>query len=147
MFKTISKLLTKFSNKVLNIEDQEFNSELSNILKYTPKNLSSKDLTDFLYKLKDKHFINDIIITDLDGIVIASTNKDLKEGFKSAAMYNYINSEINNLSIILIEANNGWQIIFKKNKRIYFLKANDRLTKIEVNAIILEIENFIKCIV
>jgi hypothetical protein len=142
MFKNFTKIITKISNKLLNIEDQDFDSGLSNMLSYKPLNMYSKDINDFLKKLREKHLVNDIIITDLDGIVIASTNKDLKEGFKSAAMYNYINSEIKELSIILIEAN-GWQIIFKKDKKVYFLKANDRLTKIEVLVIIKDIENYL----
>jgi len=78
-------------------------------------------------------------------VVIGSTDNDLKEGFKSAAMYNYINSEIKDLSIILIESK-GWQIIFKNNKKIYFLKANDSLTKIEVQALVDDLENYLKFI-
>jgi hypothetical protein len=103
------------------------------------------DLTDFLMKLRVKHLINDIIITEMDGTIVASTSRDLKDGFKSAAMYNYINSELERLSIILIESN-GWQIIFKDKNRIYFIKANDSLSKIEVTTMIDEIENFLKCV-
>lgn len=82
----------------------------------------------------------------MDGIIIASTTKKLRDGFTSAAMYNYINSEINDLSIILIEAN-GWQIIFKHNKRVYFLRANDALTRVEVQVIISDIEHYLNCMV
>jgi len=143
---TISKLFTKLSTKILNLEDRSSENSIATLLVYKPIFIHSSDLTDFLQKLRLKHLINDIIITDLDGIVIGSTNKDIKEGFKSAAMYNYINSEINELSIILIEAN-GWQIIFKNDEKVYFIKANDGLSRIEVLTIVKEIENFIKCIV
>jgi hypothetical protein len=145
MFKrTMSKILTKISQKMLSVEDNSYARELSSMMNYKQIDLSSKDIDEFLNKLKDKHVINDIIITDLNGIVIGSTNKNLKEGFKSAAMYNYINTEINNLSIILIEAK-GWQIIFRDKQKVYFLKANDSLTKIEVLAVVSEIEHFLKC--
>ncbi|MFA5746141.1 MAG: hypothetical protein WCX82_03760 [archaeon] len=142
----ITKLITRFSTKILNIEDRTTESSISTLLDYRPIFIHSSDLTDFLQKLRMKHLINDIIITDLDGVVIGSTNKDIKEGFKSAAMYNYINSEIKELSIILFEAN-GWQIIFKHEEKVYFIKANDGLSRIEVLTIVKEIENFIKCIV
>lgn len=142
----ISKLFSKFSSKILNLEDKPSENPIATLLVYKPIFIHSSDLTDFLQKLRLKHLINDIIITDTDGIVIGSTNKDIKEGFKSAALYNYINSEIKDLSIILIEAN-GWQIIFKNNDKIYFIKANDELTRIEVLTIVKEIENFINCIV
>ena len=145
MFKSITKMLTKFSNKVLSIEDNENRACLSTLLEYKPANLSSKDLDDFLMKLRHKHIVNHIIVTDLDGIVIGSTNKDLKEGFKSAAIYNYINSEIPNLSIILIESN-GWQIIFKFNNKVYFIKANDNLSRTEAQAIVNDLENYLKVI-
>jgi hypothetical protein len=143
---SIAKLFAKFSTKILNLEDKQSENPIATLLVYKPIFIHSSDLTDFLQKLRLKHLINDIIITDLDGIVIGSTNKDIKEGFKSAALYNYINSEIKDLSIILIEAN-GWQIIFKNNDRVYFIKANDGLSRIEVLTIVKEIENFIKCIV
>jgi hypothetical protein len=142
--KTMTKFLTKISEKILNVEDESYAKELSSMMTCKEIDLSSKDIDDFLNKLKDKHVINDIIVTDLNGIVIGSTNKNLKEGFKSAAMYNYINTEINNLSIILIEAN-GWQIIFRDKQKVYFLKANDSLSKIEVLALVSEIEHFLKC--
>ncbi|HOZ35431.1 MAG TPA: hypothetical protein PLK55_00395 [archaeon] len=143
---SITKLFAKFSTKILNLEDKQGENPIATLLVYKPIFIHSSDLTDFLQKLRLKHLINDIIITDLDGIVIGSTNKDIKEGFKSAALYNYINSEIKDLSIILIEAN-GWQIIFKNNEKVYFIKANDGLSRIEVLTIVKEIENFIKCIV
>lgn len=143
---SIAKLFAKFSTRILNLEDKQGENPIATLLVYKPIFIHSSDLTDFLQKLRLKHLINDIIITDLDGIVIGSTNKDIKEGFKSAALYNYINSEIKDLSIILIEAN-GWQIIFKNNDKVYFIKANDGLSRIEVLTIVKEIENFIKCIV
>lgn len=145
MFSAISKLVTKISAKVLNVDDYNSDNCLSALLEYKPIFIHSVDLTDFLMKLRVKHLINDIIITEMDGTIVASTSKDLKDGFKSAAMYNYINSELEKLSIILIESN-GWQIIFKDKDRIYFIKANDSLTKIEVTTIIEEIENFLKCV-
>lgn len=143
MLKQISKIFSKFSQKVLDIEDNFYNPSLESLMEYKAINLSSKDLDDFLHKLRDKHLVNDIIVTDLKGIVIGSTNKDLKEGFKSAAMYNYINSEMDNLSIILIESK-GWQIIFKNNNKVYFIKANDSLSKLEVQALVNDLENYIK---
>ncbi len=142
--KTVCKLLTRISEKILNVENASYAQELSGLMTFKEIDLSSKDIDEFLMKLKDKHVINDIIVTDLNGIVIGSTNKNLKEGFKSAAMYNYINTEVKDLSIILIEAS-GWQIIFKNQQKVYFLKANDSLSKIEVNAVVLEIEHFLKC--
>ncbi|MDD3244661.1 MAG: hypothetical protein PHU47_00760 [Candidatus ainarchaeum sp.] len=146
MFSAISKLVTRISAKVLNVEDYSRDNCLSSLLEYKPIFIHSVDLTDFLMKLRVKHLINDIIITDLDGVIVASTSKDLKEGFKSAAMYNYINSELNKLSIILIESD-GWHIIFKNQENIYFMKANDSLSRIEVTTIIDEIDGFLKCIV
>jgi len=143
MANIVTKMLTKFSNRVLNIEDQSDIASLSSLMEYRRINLSSKDLDDFLMKLKRKHLVNHIIVTNTNGIVIGSTEKDLKEGFKSAAMYNYINSEFNNLSIILIESK-GWQIIFKFNDKVYFIKANDSLSKIEVQALINDLENYLK---
>ncbi len=143
---SLSKLFAKFSTKILNLEDKQGENPIATLLVYKPIFIHSSDLTDFLQKLRLKHLINDIIITDTDGIVIGSTNKDIKEGFKSAALYNYINSEIKDLSIILIEAN-GWQIIFKNEEKVYFIKANDELSRLEVLTIVKEIENFIKCIV
>ncbi len=142
----ISKLFATLSTKILNIEDRKQENSIATLLIYKPIFIHSSDLTDFLQKLRLKHLINDIIITDLDGVVVGSTNKDTKEGFKSAALYNYINSEINELSIILIEAN-GWQIILKNEDKVYFIKANDGLSRLEVLTIVKEIENFIKCIV
>jgi hypothetical protein len=139
----ITKLLTKFSNRVLNIEDTSNTTNLSSLMEYKKVNLSSKDLDDFLLKLRQKHLVNHIVVTDVNGIVIGSTEKDLKEGFKSAAMYNYINSEFNNLSIILIESK-GWQIIFKLNDKVYFIKANDSLSRIEVQALVNDLENYLK---
>ncbi len=143
MANIVTKMLTKFSNRVLNIEDQSDIASLSSLMEYRRINLSSKDLDDFLMKLRRKHLVNHIIVTNTNGIVIGSTEKDLKEGFKSAAMYNYINSEFNNLSIILIESK-GWQIIFKFNDKVYFIKANDSLSKIEVQALINDLENYLK---
>lgn len=145
MFSAISKLVTKISAKVLNVEDYNSENCLSALLEYKPIFIHSVDLTDFLMKLRVKHLINDIIITEMDGTIVASTSRDLKDGFKSAAMYNYINSELERLSIILIESN-GWQIIFKDKNKIYFIKANDSLSKIEVTTMIDEIENFLKCV-
>ncbi|MCK9293223.1 MAG: hypothetical protein WCY27_03830 [archaeon] len=145
MFRGLTKLLTKISSRVLNIEDEVKVIGLDNLLEYKKINLSSRDLDDFLQKLRLKHIVNHIIVTDLDGIVIGSTEKDLKEGFKSAAMYNYINSEMKDLSIILIESK-GWQIIFKNNNKVYFIKANDNLSKIEVQALVDDLENYIKFI-
>jgi len=145
MFRGLTKLLTKVSSKILNIEDKTKTTSLDNLLEYKTINLSSKDLDDFLHKLRIKHIVNHIIVTDLDGIVIGSTEKDLKEGFKSAAMYNYINSEMKDLSIILIESK-GWQIIFKNNNKVYFIKANDNLSKIEVHALVDDLENYLKFI-
>lgn len=145
MFSAISKLVTKISAKVLNVEDYNSENCLSALLEYKPIFIHSVDLTDFLMKLRVKHLINDIIITEMDGTIVASTSRDLKDGFKSAAMYNYINSELERLSIILIESK-GWQIIFKDKNRIYFIKANDSLSKIEVTTMIDEIENFLKCV-
>jgi len=140
---SITKLLTRFSNKIFNIEDTSDIAGLSSLLEYRKVNLSSKDLDDFLLKLRQKHLVNHIVVTDVNGIVIGSTEKDLKEGFKSAAMYNYINSEFNNLSIILIESK-GWQIIFKLNDKVYFIKANDSLSRIEVQALVNDLENYLK---
>lgn len=145
MFKAINGLLTKLSNKILDLEDEEQPKELQSLLEFRAINLSSKNLDDFLFKLRQKHLVNHIIVTDLSGIVIGSTNKDLKEGFKSAAMYNYINSEVDDLSIILIESK-GWQIIFKYNQKVYFIKANDSLTRIEVQALVTDLENYLKFI-
>jgi len=145
MRRMFSNLLTKLSNKVLNIDDLKTPEELDSLLEYRPINLCSKNIDDFLLKLKNKHLVNHIIITDLNGIVIASTEKDLKEGFKSAAMYNYINTEINDLSIILIESK-GWNIIFKYSDKVYFIKANDSLSRIEVLAIVNDLENYLKVI-
>ena len=145
MLKIINKLFYKVSSKLLNLDDLDSRKELNCLLEYKAINLNSKDLNDFLQKLREKHLVNQIIVTDLDGVVIGSTDNDLKEGFKSAAMYNYINSEIKDLSIILIESN-GWQIIFKNNKKVYFLKANDSLTRIEVQALVDDLENYLKFI-
>jgi len=140
---TITKLLTRLSNRVLNLEDTSDTAGLSSLLEYKKINMNSKDLDDFLLKLRQKHLVNHIVVTDVTGIVIGSTEKDLKEGFKSAAMYNYINSEFNNLSIILIESK-GWQIIFKLNDKVYFIKANDSLSRIEVQALVNDLENYLK---
>ena len=139
----ITKIITRLSNKILNIEDTADTASLSSLLEYRQINLSSKNLDDFLLKLRRKHLVNHIVVTDTSGIVIGSTEKDLKEGFKSAAMYNYINSEFNSLSIILIESK-GWQIIFKFNDKVYFIKANDSLSRIEVQALINDLENYLK---
>ena len=146
MMSKITKLFATLSTKILNIDDRKSENSIATLLIYKPIFIHSSDLTDFLQKLRLKHLINDIIITDLDGVVVGSTNKDIKEGFKSAALFNYVNSEIKDLSIILIEAN-GWQIIFKNEDKVYFIKANDGLSRIEVLTIVKEIENFIKCIV
>ncbi len=140
---TITRLLTRLSNRVLNLEDTSDTAGLSSLLEYKKINLNSKNLDDFLLKLRQKHLVNHIVVTDVTGIVIGSTEKDLKEGFKSAAMYNYINSEFNNLSIILIESK-GWQIIFKLNDKVYFIKANDSLSRIEVQALVNDLENYLK---
>lgn len=139
----ITRMLTRLSNKVLHIEDTSDTASLSSLLEYRKVNLSSRNLDDFLLKLRQKHLVNHIVVTDVTGIVIGSTEKDLKEGFKSAAMYNYINSEFNNLSIILIESK-GWQIIFKLNDKVYFIKANDSLSRIEVQALVNDLENYLK---
>lgn len=145
MLKIINRFFSRVSSKILNLDDLDSRKELNCLLEYKAINLNSRDLNDFLQKLREKHLVNQIIVTDLDGVVIGSTDNDLKEGFKSAAMYNYINSEIKDLSIILIESK-GWQIIFKNNKKIYFLKANDSLTKIEVQALVDDLENYLKFI-
>ncbi|MFH0905983.1 MAG: hypothetical protein V1824_01440 [archaeon] len=143
MLTAIKEFVTKCSTKILNLEAEYSSSNISEILKYESINLVSKDFDEFLIKLKYKHLINDIIITDLNGIIIGGTTKDLKESFKSAAMYNYINSEFDSLSLILIQAKN-WHIIFKKDKKIYFVEANDNLTKVEVLAIVSDIENYLE---
>jgi hypothetical protein len=145
MNRIFASMLTKLSNKVLNLEDLRTPKELEPLLEYRAVNLCSKNLDDFLLKLRKKHLVNHIIITDLEGIVIASTEKDLKEGFKSAAMYNYINTEIKDLSIILIESK-GWNIIFKYSDKVYFIKANDSLSRTEVYAIVNDLENYLKVI-
>jgi hypothetical protein len=146
MLKIINKIFSRVSSKLLNLDDLDNHRELNTLLEYKAINLNSKNLNDFLQKLRDKHLVNQIIVTNLDGIVIGSTENDLKEGFKSAAMYNYINSEIKDLSIILIESN-GWQIIFKNNKKVYFLKASDSLTRIEVKALVDDLEDYLKFII
>lgn len=145
MSNLFSRVLTTFSNRLLNIDDLKTPKELEQLLEYRAVNLCSKNIDEFLYKLRQKHLVNHIIITDLEGIVIASTEKDLREGFKSAAMYNYINTEINELSIILIESK-GWNIIFKNSDKVYFIKANDSLSRIEVLAIVNDLENYLKVI-
>jgi len=141
----LSKFITRMSTKMLNIEDLNTPKELEPLLEYRPVNLCSKNLDDFLLKLRHKHLVNHIIVTDLEGIVIGSTEKDLREGFKSAAMYNYINTEIKELSIILIESK-GWNIIFKYSDNVYFIKANDSLSRIEVMAIVKDLESYLKVI-
>jgi hypothetical protein len=146
MFNTITKLLTKVSTKIFDDGDTTDGSNISEILRYKQIDLCSKDLDEYLSKLRKKHLVNDIIVTDVDGIVIGTTSNNLKDGFRSAAMYNYINSETKNLSIILIEAD-GWQIIFKFEKKVYFVRANDSLSRIEVQAIIKDIENYLNCMV
>jgi len=145
MKKILSRFLTRLSTKMLNIDDLKTPKELEPLLEYRLVNLCSKNLDDFLLKLRHKHIVNHIIVTDLEGIVIGSTEKDLREGFKSAAMYNYINTEIKELSIILIESK-GWNIIFKYSDNVYFIKANDSLSRIEVMAIVKDLENYLKVI-
>jgi len=145
MFNPISKLLTKVSTKIFD-EDTGEETNISEMLRYKKIDLCSKDLDEYLSKLRKKHLVNDIVVTDIDGLVIGTTSKNLKDGFRSAAMYNYINSETKNLSIILIEAD-GWQIIFKFEKKVYFLRANDSLSRIEVMAIVKDIENYLNCMV
>lgn len=140
-----SKMLTKLSNKVLSLDDLNTPKELESLLEYRSVNLCSKNLDDFLLKLRKKHIVNHIIVTDLEGIVIGSTEKDLREGFKSAAMYNYIKTEISDLNIILIESK-GWNIIFKNSDKVYFIKADDSLSRTEVLAIVNDLENYLKVI-
>ncbi|MBI5884948.1 hypothetical protein HZB89_02510 [archaeon] len=145
--KFIEKTLAGLAGKLLAIDstkypEQQFNS-VKEILSREQVTITSHDLQDFVRKLKKKHLVDEISVAELNGSLIASSELNgLKQAITSAALYQYINSEINESKAVMIKSKE-WVMILPFAGKLYIVKADASLTEIELKALANDIECFL----
>jgi hypothetical protein len=136
-----------FAGKLLAIDssaypEKQFNS-VREILSREQVNITSHDLKDVVKKLRKKHLVDEISVASLTGSLIISSEPDgLKQAITSAALYQYINSEINGSKTIMIKSN-GWIMIVPHASKLYIVRADASLTETELKALADDVERFL----
>jgi len=100
----------------------------------------STDFGENLEILKKKHLVDDFVVTNFDGSVVASsTGSGHSDGIMGTAMFSYIKSEIPDSEAVLIKREEGWHMLFTLNKKVFIIKAGSELSGIELKALALEL--------
>ena len=100
----------------------------------------SQDFEENLEILKKKHLVDDFVVTNFDGSVVASSNGNgQSDGIMGTAMFSYIKSEIPDSEAVLIKREDGWFMLFALNKKVFIVRAGSDLSGIELKALALEL--------
>ena len=100
----------------------------------------SEDFEENLGILKKKHLVDDFVVTNFDGSVVASSNGNgHSDGIMGTAMFSYIKSEIPDSEAVLIKKEEGWFMLFTLNKKVFIVRAGSDLSGIELKALALEL--------
>jgi len=143
----VKNALRKFAEILLAIDssvypETQFNS-VKEILSRDQVSITSRDLKEVVKKLRKKHLVDGISVANLNGSLIISTEPNaLKEAITSAALYQYINSEISNSKAVMIKSN-GWLMILPHADKLYIVRADASLTEIELKALAEDVERFL----
>src|SRR3989344_7871666 len=145
------RLLRQFAARVLDIDET---SQPTAHIKFFEDYLgrfhfdtATDDLKVFLGVLKQKHLVDEIVVSSLNGSAIASTNGNaVSQAVTGAALFNYVQSDIPKSETIMIRANgtgNNWHMIFPLNRKLYIVKASSDLSTPELKALVRAIDNFL----
>lgn len=138
----------RFAERILSLDDTHVPKEqvkfIQQLFSKRLQDSQTKDLNKMLRFMKKKHLVDNIIVSKLDGSLIASTTGDgSHEALVGTALFNYVRSELPNSRVVLIKQE-GWNMLFHYNDRIYIVKADSHLTNVELRALAREIEAFMK---
>jgi len=140
MFKRMAK---KIASKVLDDDAQiQTSSQIEFLRDFLSKHsyVFCEDFGENLGILKKKHLVDDFVVSNFDGSVVASSNGNgHSEGIMGTAMFSYIKSEIPDSEAILIKRADGWFMLFNLNKKIFIVKAGSELSGIELRALAMEL--------
>lgn len=150
MFKGVRLLLKQFAEKVLDVDETtQPTAHIKFFEDYLHRynfNTNTDNVKSFLATLKNKHLVDDIVVSSLNGSAIASVNGNaVSQAVTGAALFNYVKSEIPKSEAIMIRSNGtgGWHMIFQLNRKLYIIKASSDLSTLELKALAREIDNFL----
>ena len=148
MFNDAKRLLRRFAEKILDVDDTvEPIAQLKFLEDYSGKlvfDTETSNTIEFLKVLKKKHLVDEIVVCTPNGSSIASTNGNaVSQSITGAALFNYVKSELPKSETIMVKSNGGWQMIFALNKKLYIVKAASDLSNVELKALGKEIDKFL----
>jgi hypothetical protein len=137
-----------FAAKLLDLDDTEVPREqlalLSDFLAKYRFDTNVSGLKELVAVLKKKHMVDEIIIAQNNGGLLASTEGDgITAAVSSTALFYYVQSEIPESQYVLIKSGNDWNMIFHYGKKIFVIKAPASLSTLELRAIAREVEDFL----
>ncbi len=140
-------VLRNFAEKVLDVDDSMVQrSQLAPLEEYLSQfrfNTNVKGITELVKVLKQKHLVDSICVSTLNGATIATTNgNEISQSVIGTALFNYISSEIPKSEAVMIKSRD-WFMLLPFNDKIYIIKAPASLSTIELKAIAKEVEYFL----
>jgi hypothetical protein len=152
VFSKLSGAFRGFASKVLAMDTTATPRDQMVILREMLSNyrfdLDSKDLLDTLESLKKKHLVDSIIVTQKDGSIVATSEKNgLKTAITGTALFNYVNSELTKTESILIKSDGAWFMVFPFKENVFVVKASAHLNTIELRALAVELDGLLKKII
>jgi len=139
MFK---KMVRRVASKVLDDSTKKPQAQVDFLKDFLSKHnyTFSKDFEENLEILKKKHLVDEFIVTNFDGSIVASSSGNGQaEGILGTAMLSYIRSEIPNSEAVLIKKEDGWFMLFSLNNKVFIVQAGSELSNIELKALAFEL--------
>ena len=148
MRQLIGNALRGFAQTVLDLDDTKVSQDqlvaLQDLLSHQSFNQAPADLRGLIESLQIKHQVDSISISQTNGSLLASSQVNgASEGITASALFNYVQSEIPKSEVVLIKAQNSWNMLFKYNSKIFVVRAPMHLTTVELKAISNEVEAFL----
>ena len=140
-------MFRKISSNNERVEEIKQSSQVDFLKDFLSKHkyVFSNDFGENLDILKRKHLVDDFVVTNFDGSVVATSNGNgHSEGIMGTAMFSYVKSEIPDSEAILIKRENGWFMLFALSKKVFIVKAGSELSGIELKALALDLSSLLE---
>jgi hypothetical protein len=138
VFRKISRYILGFDD-TQHSEQEAFIKDLYSSQKHAFKELSRKQVTDFLDSLIKKHDLIDFGLVQDKQIILSTENFNKKDILKFYEFFDNIKDSLKDRIVLLRD--NPWIGMFEKDKFVFVTKKEVKLSEFEINAITHDVLN------
>lgn len=141
----LSNILMRFAAKVIAVDDTVVPEQqlkvLQDMLKGQKIEIKGKDARVLLHNLKRKHLVNSItVVKNNSNLVFSSEGNGAREAENVSALFRFLDGSFAKPDTVALKQEKYWNMLFNSNGKLFIVKSNSQLSRIELRVIAEDIE-------